>query len=108
MMEARDVVSNLREEEFSMAKTTTIVVIADLHGRVLAAHLAGDAKKVATEGEPATALLPLEGQHALTVEIPNEVLELPGPCLHRLFSEMKIHWPGEAALPKMEIAKTHK
>ncbi len=91
-----------------MAATEKIVVIADPHGRVLAAQLPGGVKTDSDETGPAAALLALEGQRTLTVELPREVLELPAPCLHRFFSEVHIRWPAEVQLPRIEIEKTHK
>jgi len=89
-----------------MSATARIVVIADLQGRVVGAELPGDGK-AKVSGEPIAHIAPMKGQHAIVVDVPSEVLKLPGPCLHRFFSELQIRWPADVQLPKVEIMKRH-
>jgi hypothetical protein len=91
-----------------MAGITEMVVLFDLKGRVLAAELAGDVEAPKTDEEFSAYLLPLEGQRAVRVQVPREVLELPGPCLDRFFAETQIRWPADVQLPKVEIVYEHK
>lgn len=106
-MERRDVAFNSKEEEFNMA-TTKMVVIADFHGRVLAAQLPGEVKAESNEKQPDARILPLKGQRAVSIDVPREVLSLPGPELHRYFSEVQIGCTGEVQLPKIKLVKMHK
>jgi hypothetical protein len=89
-----------------MSATTPIVVIADIDGRVLAAELPTETKAASKEG-PTARLRPLRGQRSITIELPTEVLKLPGPTLHRFFSEVQIRSTGEIRLPKIKITRTH-
>ena len=91
-----------------MPTTTRIVVITNLHGRVLAAELPSDGKVDVSEDEPIARILPMEGQRSIAVDVPREVLNLPGPSLHRFFSELQIRWPADVQVPKVEIVKGNK
>lgn len=88
--------------------TAKIVVIADFHGRVLSAQLPDDVKSESKEKQPDADILPLEGQHALNIDVPREVLSLPGPDLHQYFSELQIGSTGEVQLPKIEVVRMYK
>ena len=91
-----------------MAATTEMVVLLDLRGRVLAAELAGAVGASNTDTAPSFRLVPLEGQRAVRVQVPQEVLELPGPCLHSFFADVQVRWPVDIQLPKVEIVYQHK
>jgi hypothetical protein len=89
-----------------MSATARIIVIADLQGRVVGAQLSNNSK-TKVSGEPMVSIAPMKGQQAIEVDVPTEVLKLPGPCLHRFFSEIQIRWPVDVQLPKVEIVKQH-
>jgi len=90
-----------------MATKTKIVVIADLHGRILAAQTPETTKSESKDHPPDALITPLEGQRAVNMEVPGEVMSLPGPDLHRYFSEVKIACNGEVQLPEIAVAKMH-
>ena len=91
-----------------MAATIRIGIIADPHGRVLAAEFPDASQAYNAEKDPSAHLLALEGQRIINVDVPREILQLPGPDLHHFFSEAKIRWPGEIELPKIKITRVHK
>jgi len=91
-----------------MAATAKILVIADVHGRVLAAELPTGVKAASEEKIPTARLLPLEGQRSISIQVPREVLKLGGPDLRRFFSEVQIRSTGEVQLPKIKVARMHK
>jgi hypothetical protein len=107
-MEQKHVISNLKEEEFNMAASAKVVVIADLHGRVLAAQLPVTVKSESKERPPDSRIVPLEGRRAVSFGVPREVLSLAGPELHRYFSEVQIGCGAEVQLPKIKIVRMHK
>ena len=87
-----------------MATMATIVVIADLEGRVLGAELQVGG---GYEEEPTAAVVPLKGTRALRIEVPEGILSLPGPDLHWYFSEVRIHSNGEVQLPEVREERGH-
>lgn len=92
-----------------MPATAKILVITDMHGRILAADLSNPAASPRRkDNEPQMRLMPREGQRALMIEVPKEVLELSGLYLSRYFSEVSISWPSEVKLPKVKVVKKHK
>jgi hypothetical protein len=90
-----------------MAAMTKAVILTDQQGRVLAARLDGQAKDQRGADEPTADFAVLEGHRELTIELPTEVLDLPGPDLHHFFSQVKIRWPAEVQLPKVRIDRKH-
>jgi hypothetical protein len=94
-----------------MAASIKLTVIADADGRIVAAELPSRAAGAgaAAEGKdaPAARLVPLKGQHVLHVEVPREILDLPGRELHRFFARVQVRWPAEALVPKVKIARKH-
>jgi hypothetical protein len=88
-----------------MQRTVTIRAIVDLEGRIVGAQLAEQTPVLEDQEEPSVELLPLDGQRVISVDVPAEVLELPGPDLQRFFSHLEISWPAEVRLPKIEIRR---
>ena len=97
---------NLRGEVFSMASTVRLLAVVDFEGRVVAAQLAEQATGPQDQDVPSVGdLIPLKGQRTISVDVPREVLELPGPDLHRFLTHLKIAWPADVQVPKIEIVK---
>lgn len=91
-----------------MASHAKIIVVADFHGRILAAQMAEDLKSESKGQPPEARIVPLEGQRAVSIDVLREVLTLPGPELHRYFSEVQIGCNGEVQLPKITVSNMHK
>jgi hypothetical protein len=105
MTAQRAAVFKLKEEESSMSATVKVLAIVDSGGRVLAAQFAGQSTGPPDEEVPTPNLLPLEGQRVVSFDVPQEVLELPGPDLHHFLSHLTISWSSDVQVPKIEIVK---
>jgi len=95
-----------------MAQNTEAILLIDTHGRVLGAQLASEARAAKTKDDksrtdPAATLVPLDGQRAVRATVPSAILTLPGPDLHRLFSEARVRPNGELKLPKIRVTRGH-
>jgi hypothetical protein len=91
-----------------MAETVTLLAIVDLDGRVVAADLgyqSGDQSR--EEDDPAAGLIPLDGQRVVHIDVPREVLEVPGPDLEHFFSHVRVTWPAEVQLPEVEVKRPY-
>lgn len=99
---------NSKEEVSEMSSTASIVAVVDLKGRVVGAQLAETPKQSGTTDYPAAGILPAEGQREVRINVPREILELPGPDLQRFLNHVKVHWPAEVELPEMEISNKRK
>ncbi|HVO75888.1 MAG TPA: hypothetical protein VMT35_17830 [Ignavibacteriaceae bacterium] len=89
-----------------MPSKIKILVITDLQGRILAAEM--NQNKSNKKDEPYSSLIPIKNQRSVTIEVPEEILELPGPSLQRYFSNVKITFPAEVVLPKTKIEVKHR
>jgi hypothetical protein len=88
-----------------MAKTAKMVMITDLHGKVLAAHLSPSASRGQSQEVPVCRMVPQEGQRLVSIDVPKEVLSLRGPCLHQFLAGVKVNWPVEVQLPKINVVR---
>ncbi|SNS37245.1 hypothetical protein [Antarctobacter heliothermus] len=79
-----------------------VQVIVDRDGRVVGARFRDERDKP-QDNAPTARLEPTEGQRALEIDLPAEVVGLPGPDLHRFFSDLRVSWPAEVALPEIKI-----
>ncbi len=91
-----------------MSSTVKLQALVDLDGRVVAAHIEERDTPSKDQDVPSARLMPLEGQREVSVEVPAEVLDLPGPDLCRLLSQVRIRWPAEVELPEIEIVRDHR
>lgn len=90
-----------------MSTTVRLLALVDSAGRILAAHL--EDQLISKEGDtPSAGFVPLEGQQLISIDVPQEALELPGPDLHRFFSQVRINWPAAIEVPKVGIVRKHK
>ena len=84
----------------------SLALIVDRQGRVLAAQLPAAAdSEDAAERRPAVGLVFRDDQREVSIAVPREILNLPGPDLQRFFSEIRIRPDGEPQLPKLKIHK---
>jgi hypothetical protein len=88
-----------------MVANEQAIVLTDANGRVVAAQLPGESNKVFEAQAPAGRLAALPGQRSFEIDIPREVLSLPGADLHRYLSEMKIHPDGHVELPQLTVKR---
>lgn len=87
-----------------MTATASIIIVVDRDGRVVGAQLPRDTHP--PKGEfPKAQIAVRDGQRAVPVEVPREILELRGADLHAYLSDIKIAWPAEVRLPKVRIEK---
>jgi hypothetical protein len=90
-----------------MNSTVRLLAIVDLEGRVLAAQFVEQAADSQDQEIPSASLVPLKGQYAVSVDVPREVLELPGPDVHQFLSRLRISWPANVQVPEIEIIRKH-
>lgn len=91
-----------------MPTTVKLLAIVDLQGHVVAAQLADQANDSQTEEAPTARLIPMNGQRAISIDVPQEVLEFRGFDLHFFFSSLEISWPVDVKVPKFETGKRKK
>jgi hypothetical protein len=77
--------------------------IVDFEGRILAGQFIEQGNNPPNEQMTSASLLPLEGQRLISFDLPREVLELPGPELYQFLSQVKVNWPADIQMPKIEI-----
>jgi hypothetical protein len=87
-----------------MAETVTLRAIVDLNGRVVGADLGAQPRD---EDDPAARLTPRDGKRVVHIDVPREVLELPGPDLEHFFSHVHVAWPAEVEIPRVEVKRRH-
>jgi hypothetical protein len=91
-----------------MAATVTLLAIVDLDGRVVAADLGDQSGNQSREEDVPTArLIPRDGQRVVHIDVPREVLELPGPDLEHFFSHVRVTWPAEVEIPEVEVKRPY-
>jgi hypothetical protein len=83
---------------------TTALTIIDQAGRVLAAQF-GEAATGADDETPAVELLPAPGQYVVQVDLPDEVEQLSGDELTRLFAHVKVSWSPTVDIPRIEVRR---
>ena len=87
-----------------MAETVTLRAIVDLDGRVVGADLGAEPRD---EDDPAARLTPRDGKRVVHIDVPREVLELPGPDLEHFFSHVRVTWPAEVEIPEVEVKRPY-
>jgi hypothetical protein len=108
----RAVILQFKVEVSEMASNEKIVAITDRDGHIVAAQLLaarrlGEVASSEKEQTPSATLVPSDGQRAITIEVPREVLELPGPDFHRFLSHIKVTWPADVRLPEINVIRAH-
>jgi hypothetical protein len=89
-----------------MPSNTRLLAIVDHEGNVVAAQFAQQDTGAQGEDVPSVSYFhPLEGQRLISVDVPAEVMELPGPDLHRFLSQVRVIWPAEVQVPKLNIVR---
>ena len=82
--------------------------IVDFEGRILAGQFIDEGNNSPLEEGPTAHVMPIEGQRLITFDVPQEVLELPGPDLQYFLSQVKVTWPADIQMPKIEIVQKRK
>lgn len=86
-----------------MKESADLSLTVDESGRILAARLT---RENDNEDGLVTELAANRGQQQVVhLEVPLELLELPGPSLERFLSELKIRRRVEAEVPEFEISR---
>ena len=82
--------------------------IVDFEGRILAGQFVDQENDSPIEEGPTAYVMPIEGQRLISFDVPQEVLELPGPDLQQFLSQVKVTWPADIQTPKIEIVQKRK
>ena len=90
-----------------MAQNSEIHLLVDAEGRILAAQLGIRGRAARSKDKPTVTLVPRPGERVLKAQVPTTVLKLPGPHLHRLFSEVQVSPDSRVILPKFKVSKSH-
>jgi hypothetical protein len=89
-----------------MATNVRLLALVDLEGHVLAAQLSDQRNDAQNQDGPnAVGFEPLAGQRVISLEVPQEVMELPGSDLHLFLSDIKVNWPADIRLPELKVVK---
>jgi hypothetical protein len=88
-----------------MASTVRLLAIVDLEGQVVAAQVADQDTSSPDREVPTAQLQPLKDQRIVSFEVPQEVMELPGPDFHHFLAHVMISWPANVQIPKIEVVK---
>jgi hypothetical protein len=82
-----------------------VMAIVDQDGRVLVAQFGDPRAENDGEATPSAQLLPMSGQRVVQLDVPDEVQRLPGPDLHRFFSQVEVSWPATVNVPRIEVIR---
>jgi hypothetical protein len=82
-----------------------VMAIVDQEGRVMAAQFGDPRAEKDADETPSAQLLPMSGQRVMQIDIPDEVERLPGPDLHRFFSQVEVSWPATVNVPRIEVVR---
>lgn len=86
--------------------TVELLAIVDSAGRIVAAEIEDESTPPGgSDDAPSAGLLPLDGQREVSVAVPREVLQLPGPELHQFLSRVRVRWPAELQIPEITITR---
>jgi hypothetical protein len=88
-----------------MTPRAKMSAIVDLEGNILAAQLLNETSGYQDGETPSATLLPLKGQYAITIEVPEEALNLSGLDLQRFLSQTRIRFPADIQLPNVEVSR---
>jgi hypothetical protein len=92
-----------------MAANARLRALADSSGQIIAAHALEDSTRSKGDEAPAVgAFLLGAGQYEITLEVPREVLELPGLDFQRFLSHVRVRGPGDIQVPKVKVLRHSK
>ena len=91
-----------------MEATVKLLAIADQKGNIIAAQYTEQDADPKGQEAPTGEIFPLKGQRKVTIDVPRELLELPGPDLYRYLSHLTINWPAGTGDPKIELISEKK
>lgn len=83
------------------------IAVVDEKGRVMAAQFGAPSREDgdADQETPASELRPLPGHQLVEMEVPDELEQLSGEEMARFFSHVKVSWPADVRVPKVEVVR---